>query len=203
MVKRITIKSKGLKPKGDRLRLVWNKTSTPETYFSTLAPWVSRISATLSCPSVQAKCKAVLPFWFVMLRILGFCFSSSLSTVSILPYLKRAIRDDVIAILSFTLSLWRIYCISRNSMSLSLSLSFYLCLCLSPFLVQCLSVSAILTLSLSVSVTKQGYHMRSQNIRRSFSWDSLVDRRSKHKATMMFKLLLRASKNSSDKKTLT
>ena len=37
-------------------------------------------------------------------------------------------------------------------------------------------------------ITKQGYDIRSQDIRRSLDWDSLAERRLKHKATMMFKI---------------
>ena len=37
-------------------------------------------------------------------------------------------------------------------------------------------------------ITKQGYDIRSQDIRRSLDWDSLAERRYKHKAIMMFKI---------------
>ena len=38
-------------------------------------------------------------------------------------------------------------------------------------------------------ITKQGYEIRSKDIRRSLNWDDLAQRRYKHKATMMFKVL--------------
>ena len=59
------------------------------TYFSTVAPWDSRYSATWSCPLKQARWRGVLPLLFCKLIIRMFRPTKRLSTIGNQPYLQQ------------------------------------------------------------------------------------------------------------------
>ena len=87
------------------LLTIYQGNNLSEKYLSIVAPSTNKSWAICSCPSWQAKWRAVFPWLFCKFIILTFLFLSSLSAISSQPYLiggKKSIKGHTKSALSMT-----------------------------------------------------------------------------------------------------